>query len=172
MIYMALFAALIAAGSLISIPIGPVNLVLANFFIFLAGLLLGLPWAGFSIGLYLLIGLIGLPVFQGGSGGIAHFYGPTGGYLIGYLAAAFVIPFTAGGGKGPLWRKSIAVLAGLLIIYALGLPWLRYKLGLTWQGAFLAGFVPYILVDLVKAAAAVALARNVYWFLHSGSGNG
>jgi biotin transport system substrate-specific component len=166
-IFIALFAALIAVGSIISIPIGPVNMVLANFFIFLAGLLLGFPWAGVSVAVYLLIGLIGLPVFQGGSGGPAHFFGPTGGFLIGYLAAAFVIPLVSGTGKRKLWKDIAALLIGLAVIYVPGLPWLKLKLGFTWEKAFAVGFAPYILVDLAKAAVAVfvaqALVRTIDW---------
>lgn len=88
MIFSSLLTALMIVGSYIRIPVGPVPIVLANMFAVLAGLLLGPVWGSASVGLYLLLGLIGLPVFSGG-GGPAYFAGPTGGYLVGYAAAAF-----------------------------------------------------------------------------------
>lgn len=91
MIYSALMATLTAVGAYIAIPIGPVPIVLQNLFIMLAGLLLGGRWALISVGVYLLAGVVGLPVFAGGTGGIGKLVGPTGGYLLGFAAAAYWI---------------------------------------------------------------------------------
>ncbi len=93
MIYASLLAALTAATALISIPIGDVPVVLYNYFILLMGLLLGGRWGTASVAVYLLAGSLGLPVFAGGKGGIAILLGPTGGYLIGFLPAVFIIGF-------------------------------------------------------------------------------
>jgi biotin transport system substrate-specific component len=87
MVYASLFAALTAVGAFLAIPIGPVPIVLQNMFVYLAGGRWGLA----SVGVYLLAGACGLPVFAGGLGGISRFIGPTGGYLIGYLPAVFLI---------------------------------------------------------------------------------
>jgi biotin transport system substrate-specific component len=86
-VYASLMAALIAAGAYMALPIGPVPIVLQNLFVFLSGLLLGPRWGVASIGVYLMAGALGLPVFAGGVGGIGRFAGPTGGYLLGYLPA-------------------------------------------------------------------------------------
>ncbi len=83
-VFASLFAALMAAGAYLSIPIGPVPIVLQNMFVLLAGLLLGNRWGLASVAVYLLAGVCGLPVFAGGLGGIGRIVGPTGGYLIGY----------------------------------------------------------------------------------------
>jgi len=93
--YTSLMAALIAVGAYIAIPIPivPVPIVLQNLFVLLAGLLLGSRWGLASMGLYLLAGSIGLPVFSGGRGGLAHFLGPTGGYLIGFAVEAWLVGF-------------------------------------------------------------------------------
>ena len=91
--FASLFAALTAVGAYIAIPIGPVPIVLQNFFVYLTGLLLGSKWGATSVAVYLLAGICGLPVFAGGRGGIGHIIGPTGGYLIGFLPAVFVIGF-------------------------------------------------------------------------------
>ena len=89
-VFASLLAALMAAGAYLSIPIGPVPIVLQNMFVFLAALLLGSRWGLASVAVYLLVGACGLPVFAGGLGGIGRIVGPTGGYLIGYLPAVFI----------------------------------------------------------------------------------
>ena len=86
----AVFAALICAGWMMSIPVGSIPIVLQNALAVLAGLLLGPLFGGLSVLLFLVAGAVGLPVFSGGSGGFAVFAGPTGGFLVGYLAAAVV----------------------------------------------------------------------------------
>ena len=86
----AVFAALICAGWMIAIPVGPIPIVLQNALAVLAGLLLGPVFGGLSVSIFLLAGAAGLPVFSGGNGGLAVFVGPTGGFLIGYLS--FILP--------------------------------------------------------------------------------
>jgi len=95
-VYASLMAALTAAGAYLAIPIGPVPIILQNLFVFLSGLLLGPRWGAASIGVYLLAGALGLPVFAGGVGGIGRFAGPTGGYLLGFLPAVYVIGWISG----------------------------------------------------------------------------
>src|SRR6056297_2752500 len=80
----ALLVALISAGAFISVPIpgSPVPIVLQNMFVILAGLVLPAGWAALTVGVYLLLGAVGLPVFAGATGGLAHLAGPTGGFLM------------------------------------------------------------------------------------------
>jgi len=164
----ALFTALIAVGSYLAIPFVPVPLVLANFFALLAGLLLGPVHGGLAVLLYLVLGALGLPVFSGGSGGLGHFAGPTGGFLLGYLLAAVVAGFTAHGLKGTgklpgLVRLALAGLLGLVALYGLGLPWFQAVLSAkftTLWAAFLF-MAPYLVGDIVKVAAAVVLSRSL-----------
>ncbi|MCP4751888.1 MAG: biotin transporter BioY [Proteobacteria bacterium] len=167
LIFASLFAALIAVGALIAIPIGPVPIVLANLFVLLAGLLLGTKWSLGCIGVYLLAGLVGLPVFAGGTGGIARFVGPTGGYLVGYLPAVFVIAliseksasvFSNQAGKRVVFEV-IAMLCGSAAIYVCGVPWLKIVTGLTWAKAITVGMLPFLLGDGVKILAAVPIAK-------------
>ena len=164
-IFIAVFAALISVGSYISIPTGPVNIVLANFFVFLAAFIIGLPWAAASVGVFLFIGIIGIPVFQNGGSGIAHFVGPTGGFLFGYLLAAVIIPLIADTGNKSFIKDTIAIIAGLLVIYLPGIPWLKFKTGFEWSKTFAIGFTPFILFDLIKGIGAVFLARGVSFSL-------
>ena len=164
----ALFVVLIIVGAYIAIPMpnSGVPIVLQNMFILLAGLLLKRNWAIITIITYLILGSLGLPVFAGGKGSIAHFYGPTGGFLISYLPAVFIISLISGLKVIKTKRvilDSIALLAGIAVIYILGIPWLAYRLPAidTLQKALAVGFYPYIGFDILKAAACVAIAKFI-----------
>jgi len=159
MAHTSLMAALIGVGALIHLPIGPVPVVLQNLFVLLAGLLLGSRYGLASVLLYLLIGSMGLPVFAGGKGGIAHFMGPTGGFLVGFAAAAFIAGLISERLPRGLVTDILAVAAGSLIIYLMGVPWLKMVTQMTWAKAFTVGMLPFLPGDILKAAAAVLLAR-------------
>jgi biotin transport system substrate-specific component len=161
MVLASLMAALTAVGAYIYVPIGPVPIVLSTLFIFLSRLLLGSRWGAISICLYLFVGAIGFPVFSGGRGGIAHFYGPTGGYLLGYLLAAWLIGFISERSRGLLFLEILGVTTGSLVIYGLGVPWLKIVTQMSWSKALLVGMVPFLVGDAVKASAALILARAV-----------
>jgi biotin transport system substrate-specific component len=163
----ALFGALTAAGTFISIPLpfSPVPIVLQNLFALLAGLVLGPALGGAAVGLYLVAGAIGAPVFAGATGGIARLIGPTGGFLFGYLLAALCAGFIAGSPrpetKTPLWRIIIAAFAGLLVVYVPGVIRLKFALGSGWGGALAAGFIPFIIGDIIKGIIACAIAPRL-----------
>jgi biotin transport system substrate-specific component len=163
----ALFAALIAAGTFISVPLpfSPVPVVLQNLFALLSGLILGPVPGAAAVGLYLIAGIIGAPVFAGASGGIVRLMGPTGGFLIGYLLAAFTAGLIAGRPrperKTPLLRIIAAVSAGLLAVYLPGLAWLKFSTGRSWPAAIAGGFVPFIIGDVLKGIAAVLIAPRL-----------
>lgn len=156
-----LMAALTAVGAYLHVPIGPVPIVLSTLFVLLSGLLLGSRWGLASMGLYLLVGAIGIPVFSGGRGGLAHFFGPTGGYLFGFLLSAWITGFVSERSRGFLIVEILAVLAGSLAIYGFGVPWLKMVTQMSWPKAFIAGMIPFILGDVVKAAMALVLARAI-----------
>jgi biotin transport system substrate-specific component len=156
------FTALIAVGAYLSIPIGPVPLVLQNFFVLLSGLLLGPLHGSMSVAMYLFIGAAGLPVFAGASGGIAHFFGPTGGYLIGFLPAAFVSGLLASRIQRDKLIPCLAALtAGTICIFALGVPWLKLISGFTWSKSIAVGLLPFIPGELLKVTAAAFTARSL-----------
>ena len=156
-----LMAALAAVGAYIHIPIGPVPIVLTTLFVLLSGLLLGSRWGLASMGLYLLVGAIGMPVFAGGKGGVAHFFGPTGGYLLGFPLAAWLTGLISERSRGFLIWEIISVIIGSLAIYGLGVPWLKMVTQMPWLKSFLVGMVPFLIGDLVKASVAIILARAV-----------
>ena len=159
MVYAALMAALTAAGAYLAIPLGPVPIVLQNLFIMLAGLLLGGRWGLISVAVYLLAGAVGLPVFAGGTGGVGKFVGPTGGYLLGFGAAAYLIGIISESGRGRVTIDVLAMVAGTLIIYAFGVSWLKVVTGISFSKALTVGMLPFLIGDALKIAAAIPIAR-------------
>ena len=162
-IYASLLAALMAAGSYLIIPIGPVPIVLQNLFVLLSGLLLGWKWGLVSVSLYLLLGVIGLPVFSGGSGGIGHLMGPTGGYLLSYLPAVAIIGLISRLGRGKTRIETVldvtALILGSIVIYVCGFLWLAWITGLSLNRAVYVGVIPFLPGDGIKIAVALVVAR-------------
>jgi biotin transport system substrate-specific component len=113
------------------------------------------------MGLYLLAGSMGIPVFSGGRGGLAHFLGPTGGYLVGFAVCAYVTGFISERFKRGITTDIAAVVAGSLAAYLLGVPWLKLVTGMEWTNACLLGMAPFLIGDAIKAATAVIVARAV-----------
>lgn len=159
MVYASLFAALTAVGAFLAIPIGPVPIVLQNMFVFLAGLLMGGRWGLASVGVYLLAGACGLPVFAGGLGGIGRIVGPTGGYLIGYLPAVYIIGKISARTHPRPVCDVLAMLCGTVLLYACGVTWLKIVTGMTTAKALAAGLIPFLIGDALKIAAAAAIAK-------------
>ncbi|MEN8076377.1 biotin transporter BioY [Clostridioides difficile] len=121
LILCSLFAALIAVGAFIKIPIPVVPFTLQVLFTTLAGLLLGPRLGAISVGIYLLIGLIGIPVFTQG-GGPSYIFQPTFGYLIGFLIGAYLTGYIAHKDKNPSLKRLVtASLIGLSIVYIFGM---------------------------------------------------
>ena len=169
--FIALFAALTAGGTFFVIPVGSVPIVLQNMFAVLSGLILGPVMGAAAVGIFLLAGILGFPVFSGGTGGIAVLAGPTGGYLAGYFLAAVLAGLIAGKPeyKTSLPRLIIAAAAGFIVIYIPGLiwlkgvdwGWLRNTRDLSWPQTFAGGLFPFIPGDILKAIAAVAITPRL-----------
>ena len=158
-VFASLLAALMAAGAYLSIPIGPVPIVLQNMFVFLAGLLLGSRWGVASVAVYLLTGACGLPVFAGGLGGIGRIVGPTGGYLIGYLPAVFIAGYISEKAGKRIGYDVLAMICGTIVLYACGVTWLKILTGMTWAKTLTLGMYPFLIGDGLKIAAAALLAK-------------
>lgn len=165
MVYASLFAALTAAGAFLTIPVGPVPIALQNLFVFLSGLLLGARWGVWSVAIYLLTGAMGLPIFAAGTGGIAKFAGPTGGYLLGYLPAVFVIGLLSEKWPQKALYSVMAMTVGALIVYACGVPWLKMVAGMSWPKALAAGLYPFLPGDALKIAVALPIAAMLRDFI-------
>ena len=154
----ALFAALTAVLAQIQLPIGPVPFNLAVFGAFLAGMLLEPAWAAASMGVYMLLGAVGIPVFAGFMGGPAVLLGKTGGYVIGYifiaLASALAVKRS---GKLPV--IGAAMLAGLLVCYGFGTAWFMAVTGADLVSALGWCVLPFIVPDVCKGVLACVLGR-------------
>lgn len=164
----ALFTALIAIGGIFSFP-APWNpmvpFTMATFFVILSGALLGPFYGSSSVLLYLFMGLIGIPVFAGGTGGIQHFAGPTGGFLIGYLFSAFITGVFVTIDKKNLLPLIAGVIAGTLAIYSIGFAWLYRSLHgkvEEWSVAIMWGKYasPFLIGDAIKAIGVVLIAYS------------
>ena len=129
MILTALFAAMTAIGAFISIPVGPAPITMQLLFTVMAGIFLGSKLGALSQILYIVMGLIGLPVFAGGTGGFQYIFSPTFGYLLGFIAAAYLVGLILEKDAKPSFLKILGTcLLGTLVIYAIGYPYLYFVL--------------------------------------------
>ncbi len=147
------FSTLTALSAQIAFYIGLVPITGQTFAVLLAGALLGSKRGALSQLTYLGMGAMGAPVFAGWMGGPAVLLGPTGGYLVGFVAAAFVVGYLAERGwDRRLWSIALAMLAGNAVIYLFGLSWLARFVP---AGSLLsAGLIPFIPGDLTKLVVA------------------
>ena len=176
--FVALFAAIICAGCFIRIPLGVIPIVLQNILCILCAVLLGGVLGCAPVALFLLAGLIGLPVYSGGTGGLAVWLGPTGGFLPGYFLGALAAGLISG--KPDVSEKKLtvkvvarvclAVVTGVVILYVPGV--IRFSYWATAAGkvpvektalAYTMGacVIPYIPGDLLKTVIAVPVALKL-----------
>lgn len=157
-----IFAALTAICSQIAFNIGPVPINLATLSVFFAGGLLGAKYGAISQLVYVLIGAFGAPVFANFTGGFSIIIGATGGYIVGYIAAAFITGLIAKKFiKHRLIGPIFGMIVGLIVCYVLGTAWFMFvtKNGL-WQSLVYCVF-PFIAFDLIKIALAVSLVTSL-----------
>lgn len=160
-VLIALFAALTAVFSQISIPIGPVPINLAMLAVFVAGGVLNIKCAIISQVVYVLLGMVGVPVFAGFRGGFAVLAGPTGGYILGYILAAGIIALIC-----RQWNKSTVVLVismvvGLVLCYSFGTGWFAIQSGAGIWATFTTCVVPFLPGDAAKIIVAVILCSRL-----------
>ncbi len=167
MILVALFAALIAVGAFIRIPVPLVPFTMQTFFIVLAGMLLGKKLGAASALVYLAIGLVGIPVFTQG-GGVGYVLKPSFGYLIGFVVGAYITGAVARKAENPSFGRLLsAALLGLLAVYVIGTAYFyflsNYYLGnqvSVWT-AVLYCFLVFVPGDLAKSAVAALISRRM-----------
>jgi biotin transport system substrate-specific component len=163
-----LLAAVLAVASWVSIPFVPVPLTLQTLAVLVAGGLLGRYWGPVSVGVYILVGVVGVPVFAGGHAGPAVIAGPLGGFLLGFVLAAFVMGVAGDATRGGRIanRRALAVLvlgaaAAGLVVYVVAVPWFMAVTGASLREAVTVAFLPFVLGDALKAVVAVAVIRAV-----------
>ena len=165
MILCALFAALTAVGAFFKIPFALAAISLQFLFTAMAGVLLGAGYGALSQAVYVLIGLVGVPIFALG-GGFSYIFQPTFGFLLGLMPCAFVIGKLA---KRPLtfWRTALSMLAGLAVLYAIGVPYMALIAngylgkGLSAWQILCKGMLIYLPGDLLKIAVGSLLCVAV-----------
>ena len=165
-----MLAALVGAFAYVSFPnpVSPAaNVTLQVLGVFLAGALLGPKWGTASLVLYLAAGSLGAPIFNGGAAGFGHLMGATGGYLLSYPIAAGLVGVVAHGGlettareQIPVWRLVAGMVAGTVVIYALGMAGLMVVVGYSLPKAFAVGAVAFIPAEAVKTVAAIGIVRS------------
>lgn len=172
MILAAIFTAItsVLAGLSIPIPFTPVPLSLATFGVLLCGGILGFKYGSFSMLLYVLLGGFGVPVFSGYMGGIAKLLGPTGGYIIGYIACAFVIgifidSFEKMGFKANFPIGLFGGILGTLACYFLGTWWFMYVTKNTLTASLMLCVVPFLPGDSIKIIVSSFLISRLRPFL-------
>ena len=141
----ALMAAALCVLGPLSVPIGAIPISLSNFVICLTAWLLGPKFGTLSVAVYLLIGLVGVPVFSGYGAGIAKLAGPTGGYLVGYLLLAFIEK-----SKGQPVIAGIGLVLGDAACYVLGTAWFVFQMQCELGYALSVCVYPFIALDLAK----------------------
>jgi biotin transport system substrate-specific component len=166
LVYAALFGAGTAAGAYIIVPIPPVPITLQTLFLYLAGALLGGRLALLSQVVYLLLGIIGLPVFAGGKAGFGVLFGPTGGYLIGFLPAAYIVGKWNEMLKTPSFPNVLlSMIAGTIPVYLLGVLQLSFVAKLDLVKAVSVGMLPFLIGDGIKIVVAALLVGRLTEYL-------
>lgn len=163
----ALLAALMGATAIIAIPIAGIPGTLQPLIVFLAGIYLGPYWGAVSMLLYLAAGAAGAPVFAGWNAGFGHLVGPTGGFLLAFPVVAFLIGYAVHRGsdlRDPA-AVSLLYLGGVLLavtalLYASGVSWYAWVVGIEVTEAAVAVAAPLVPGDLVKIAVALTIARS------------
>ena len=166
LVYIALFAVLMAVCSWISIPILQVPYTLQTFAVFLAVGVLGGKRGTLAVLVYILLGAVGVPVFSGFTGGLGILLGTTGGYIIGFLFTALVMWLMEALLGKKIWVLAVSMVLGLIVCYAFGTAWFMVvyarNAGAVGLGTALGWCViPYIIPDLVKIALALLLSRRL-----------
>ena len=169
----ALMAAVCAVCSWISIPLPftPVPINLGTLAVFLAAGILGWKYGSISVIVFVLLGAAGLPVFHGFTGGMGIITGPTGGYIVGYILAAFLTGIMidtyfkarkSSENKATTYAVlALAMALGLFACYALGTAWFMHISGTDLKAALLMCVVPFLIGDAIKIAAATVLVKKL-----------
>ncbi len=149
------------------LPLTPVPISLCTLAIYFAISVLGMKLGTASVIIYILLGLVGIPVFSGFSGGAGKLFGPTGGYIIGYIFMAlicglFIDKFSCRRGLSNKLVSFFGMLIGTAVCYLFGTFWLAYQLSLDFPAALSMGVLPYIPGDLIKIILAMLLGYQIH----------
>lgn len=169
LVYIGLSAALIAICSWISIPL-TVPITLQTMGVCLVAGLFGTKRGTIATFIYILIGAIGVPVFSGFKGGPVALFGPTGGYIIGFIFTALIVGFVSDKTKGKLWAVVVAMVVGIAVCYTFGTIWFSIVYNKSNEPASLMTIlgwcvIPFLLPDAVKIVVAAILTNRLKKFI-------
>lgn len=159
-IFIALFSALISVFAQIAIPT-TVPFTLQTLGVFISAALLGCKRGTLSVIIYILLGLVGLPVFSGFSGGLGKLTGPTGGYIVGFIITAIVVGLMCDLLGKKFWVLITSMTAGLLLCYLLGTIWFCISSNTDFLSALTICVVPFIIPDVAKIIVASILVKRL-----------
>lgn len=161
MVLCALFAALTAVCSQIQIPLPMIPINLALFSVYLCGALMSKSRAALAMAVYMLMGIIGLPVFTGLRGGAGVLFGRTGGYILGYVLSAFLTSLILEKWGRAYWKMCLAMAAGTAGCYAFGTAWFMVLTGNGLWASLTVCVFPFLIGDAVKILLAALLAGRL-----------
>lgn len=154
-------AAVICVVGPFSIPIGPVPISFTLLAILIGVYALGTKSGTIACLIYILIGLVGIPVFSGFSGGPSKLFGPTGGYIIGYIFLALIAGWFIDHFNMKVIPSVIGMILGVAVCYTFGTIWLAYQAQMTAEAALMAGVIPFIPFDIIKIIIALILGTQI-----------
>lgn len=163
-VYIGLFAALIAVCAWISIPM-TVSFTLQTCAVCLTAGLLGWKRGTLTVLVYILLGMVGLPVFTGFKSGIAAVTGPTGGYIVGFIFTALIVGLAADRMGKRLWVNILFMAIGILVCYLFGTVWFMIAYKVTFVSALTTCVIPFLIPDAVKIAVAAILVNRLKKFV-------
>lgn len=157
----ALFAALISVFSQVQIPLPqiPINLALAA--VYLAGVILGPAYGSLSVIVFVLLGIVGVPVFAGFRGGLDVITGATGGYIVGYITCAFLTGLIVKYTSDKIYVVAIAMFLGMVSCYVLGTIWFMTMSGTSLKAALTVCVLPFLPGDAVKIVLSSVVANRI-----------
>nr|WP_042473949.1 biotin transporter BioY [Bacillus ndiopicus] len=150
-------AAIIAVLAQVMLPVPPVPFTGQTLAVGLIATILGPRLGTLAVTVYLLLGAAGLPVFAGFTGGVAKLIGPTGGYLVGFLPAAYLMGLYLEKTSYTYVQAAVANVIGMFVTLIFGTIWLKIAGDLSWEAALAGGMIPFIIPGLIKAALATWL---------------
>lgn len=154
---MAMFAAVLCVSAYISLPLpNGSHITFLNFVTTLIALVFPVGQAFLIVLVWVLLGLIGVPVFIGGNAGIGYLFGPLGGYSASFLLIAVLVPLLCGK-KYNRVRYTVISVFSVILVDLVGTIWMMILSHMSFQAAFIAGFLPFIVLDLIKAVVAAQI---------------
>ncbi|MBQ2896771.1 MAG: biotin transporter BioY [Clostridia bacterium] len=164
LVFAAIFTSLLCIAAPICIPVGPVPLSLTTFVVFVSGAVLGAKKASLSILVYILLGIAGLPVFSGFSGGLQRIISPLGGFIISYIPCVLTVAYFTKDAikiRGYIFAMSCAA----LVCYLIGTLWFAMFTNLEFFDAVLICVLPFVIADILKIISAAVISSKLKPFL-------